>query len=294
MATSYQGRDIQKQSDVGLRLEKLPFVDYTNYDETTGLGAVQSEINWLVADNNLYSSSVEFDKESGEAYSASYFLPTIINVSGAFYGSLSGIATSASYALSASYAPLSIDTSSFYISSPGNILFVNRYLLIAKGDGNVDTIDLSTLEAASASYATYALTASYAMNGGGGSGSSPAFPFTGAAVISGSLVVTGSLSTIGSALLIGSNTNIVSTSSYASNDFFLVRNATTSLSVNSGVQITSSANTPLQVLDTNNNNLLQVSQSGVVIYSTSSVAPTGTAPNGALLFTSTGFFIGLD
>ena len=514
MATSYQGRDIQKQSDVGLRLEKLPFVDYANYDETTGLGAVQSAINWLVADNNLYSSSVEFDKESGEAYSASYFLPTIINVSGAFYGSLSGIATSASYALSASYAPLSIDTSSFYISSPGNILFVNRYLLIAKGDGNIDTIDLSTLEAASASYAT---TSSYAANGGvtqllagpnisispttgvgqvtisstgGGSSFNTAtgsygsfydttiqtnvastarsmslnttdisngvsisgstnpfntyikvenagvydiqfsaqvdktdsgtdeiwiwlrkngsdvndsatslqlvgngahyvaawnffvnasandyfqlmwyspdanvrlhaeagfgvvpgipslivtanrvdqflsntgsfsgsfngsftgslfgtasyatqalsaswapsvasnpFPFTGSAIISGSLVVTGSLSTIGSALLIGSNTNIVSTSSYASNDFFLVRNATTSLSVNSGVQITSSANTPLQVLDTNNNNLLQVSQSGVIIYSTSSVAPTGTAPNGALVFTSTGFFIGLD
>jgi len=212
MGISYQGRDIQKQSDVGLRLEKLPFVDYTNYDETTGLGAVQSEINWLVADNNLYSSSVEFDKQTSSSYSASYFLPTIINISGSFYGSLSGTATSASYALSASYAPLSIDTSSFYVSSPGNILFVKRYLLIAKGDGNIDVIDLSTLEAASASYATYALTASYATgsifsstnpalsssyaltasfaltSAGGGS----SFPFTGSAIISGSLVITGS------------------------------------------------------------------------------------------------------
>jgi len=214
MGISYQGRDIQKQSDVGLRLEKLPFVDYTNYDETTGLGAVQSEINWLVADNNLYSSSVEFDKQTSSSYSASYFLPTIINISGSFYGSLSGTATSASYALSASYAPLSIDTSSFYVSSPGNILFVKRYLLIAKGDGNIDVIDLSTLEAASASYATYALTASYATgsifsstnpalsssyaltasfaltSAGGGS----AFPFTGSALITGSLGVTGSTS----------------------------------------------------------------------------------------------------
>jgi hypothetical protein len=110
----------------------------------------------------------------------------------------------------------------------------------------------------------------------------------------GGAIITGSLNTTGSVFLIGSNTNIVSTFSYASNDFFLVRNATTSLSVNSGVQITSSANTPLQILDTNNNNLLQVSQSGVVIYSTSSVTPTGTAPNGAFLFTSASLFIGMD
>ncbi len=138
MGISYQGRDIQKQSDVGLRLEKLPFVDYTNYDETTGLGAVQSEINWLVADNNLYSSSVEFDKESGEAYSASYFLPTIINVSGAFYGSLSGTATSASYVLSASYAPT--DSSSLYNAA----IFSNPYLILYKGDGSGTILDLST------------------------------------------------------------------------------------------------------------------------------------------------------
>jgi len=152
MGISYQGRDIQKQSDVGLRLEKLPFVDYTNYDETTGLGAVQSEINWLVADNNLYSSSVEFDKESGEAYSASYFLPTIINVSGAFYGSLSGTATSASYVLSASYAPT--DSSSLYNAA----IFSNPYLILYKGDGSGTILDLSTLTVTSASHA---LTASY-------------------------------------------------------------------------------------------------------------------------------------
>ena len=108
------------------------------------------------------------------------------------------------------------------------------------------------------------------------------------------LHLTGSLSTTGSISFVSTNTNIVSTSSYISNDFFLVRNATTSLSVNNGVQITSSATIPLQILDTNNNNLLQVSQSGMVIYSTSSVTPTGTAPNGAFLFTSTNLFIGMD
>lgn len=127
-----------------------------------------------------------------------------------------------------------------------------------------------------------------------GSGGGVAFPYTGSAQITGSLILTGSLNTTGSVLLIGSNTNIVSTSSYISNNFFLIRNATTSLSVNSGVQITSSANTPLQVLDSNNNNLLHISQSGIIIYSTSSITPSGTAPNGGFLFTSASLFIGLD
>lgn len=125
-------------------------------------------------------------------------------------------------------------------------------------------------------------------------GSGATFPYTGSAIISGSLKLTGSLSSTGSVLFVGANTNILSTASYASNDFFLVRNTTTALSVNSGIQITSLANIPLQVLNSNNNNLLQVSQSGMVIYSTSSVTPSGIAPNGGFLFTSTSLFIGLD
>ena len=110
----------------------------------------------------------------------------------------------------------------------------------------------------------------------------------------GGATITGSVTATGSIFFIGSNTNIVSTSSYISNDFFLIRNATTSLSINSGVQITSSANNPIQVLDTNNNNLLQVSQSGLIIFSTSSTTPSGNAPNGGILFTSTNFFVGLE
>jgi hypothetical protein len=128
--------------------------------------------------------------------------------------------------------------------------------------------------------------------GSGGGGTT--FPYTGSAQITGSLILTGSLNTTGSIFFIGSNTNIVSTSSYISNDFFLIRNATTSLSINSGVQITSSANIPLQVLNTNNNNLLQVSQSGLIIFSTSSTTPSGNAPNGSILFTSTSLFVGID
>jgi hypothetical protein len=127
---------------------------------------------------------------------------------------------------------------------------------------------------------------------GGGGGST--FPYTGLALITGSLVLTGSLNTTGSVFFISTNTNIVSTSSYVSNDFFLIRNATTSLSINSGVQITSSANNPIQVLGTNNNNLLQVSQSGLIIFSTSSTTPSGIAPNGGILFTSASLFVGLE
>jgi len=129
---------------------------------------------------------------------------------------------------------------------------------------------------------------------GSGGGGGAAFPYTGSAQITGSLILTGSLNTTGSIFFIGSNTNIVSTSSYISNDFFLIRNTTTSLSINSGVQITSSANIPLQVLNTNNNNLLQVSQSGLIIFSTSSTTPSGIAPNGGILFTSASLFIGLE
>jgi hypothetical protein len=73
-----------------------------------------------------------------------------------------------------------------------------------------------------------------------------------------------------------------------------VRNTTTTLKVVDGVNITSSANIPFQILNANNNNLLQVSQSGVVILATSSVILTGTAPNGAIYFTSSSFYVGIE
>jgi hypothetical protein len=177
----------------------------------------------------------------------------------------------------AEYFPIDVSSIGSYSGSFSGSFFGNGSGLIG-------------ISASNAISASYALTASFALNGGGGA----AFPFTGSALITGSLGITGSLNTTGSVFFIGTNTNIVSTSSYISNSFFLVRNATTSLSVNNGVQITSSANIPLQILNTNNNNLLQISQSGVVIYATSSVTPTGTAPNGAFLFTSANLFIGLD
>ena len=48
-------------------------------------------------------------------------------------------------------------------------------------------------------------------------------------------------------------------------------------------------------LITNNNvPVLTVSQSGIVTLATQSIDPTGTAPNGAIYFTSSSFFIELD
>jgi len=199
-----------------------------------------------------------FDVSSIGSYSGSF--------SGSFFGNGSGIiGISSSNAISASYAL----SASFAANGGVTQLLAGTNISLSPGTGKGQVTINST---------------------GGGS----TFPFTGSALITGSLILTGSLNATGSVFLISSNTNIVSLPAYVSNDFFLVRNTTTSLSINSGVQITSSANTPLQVLGTTNNNLLQVSQSGVVIYATSSVTPTGTAPNGALLFTSSSLFIGLD
>lgn len=48
-------------------------------------------------------------------------------------------------------------------------------------------------------------------------------------------------------------------------------------------------------LITNNNiPILTVSQSGVVIFTTQSTNPIGTAPNGGFYFTSSSLFVGLD
>jgi hypothetical protein len=128
-----------------------------------------------------------------------------------------------------------------------------------------------------------------------GSGSSgPFVDFGSYWVAEDNLQVTGSFNTTGSILFVSTNSSIVSNPAFASNDFFLVRNSITTFVINNGVQITSSANNPIQVLGTNNNNLLQVSQSGLVIFSTSSTTPSGNAPNGGILFTSTNFFVGLE
>ena len=215
------------------------------------------------------------------------------NTLGKFSGDGSGLTniSSASYDVTASYS----------LSSAGTFL--------------------SASYASSASVAvssSYATTASFALNGGGGStspgGLNTQIQFNSASVFSGSsaltftiggggeggipitpnaLSLTGSLLTTGSLFLIGQG-SFTSLSSYTTSDFFLVRNATTTLKVIDGIQVTSSAEIPLQIFNSSNNNLLQISQSGVVILATSSVILTGTAPNGAIYFTSSSFYVGIE
>lgn len=148
---------------------------------------------------------------------------------------------------------------------------------IFDGTGSLVRVILASATGSmSVATASYAYTASYALNAGAST-----FPYTGSAEITGSLFLIGQ----------GSFTSLPS---YTTSDFFLVRNATTTLKVKDGIQITSSAQIPLQILDTNNLNLLQISQSGRVIFATSSITLTEAAPNGGIYFTSSSFYVGLD
>ena len=148
---------------------------------------------------------------------------------------------------------------------------------IFDGTGSLVRVILASATGSmSVATASYAYTASYALNAGAST-----FPYTGSAEITGSLFLIGQ----------GSFTSLPS---YTTSDFFLVRNATTTLKVKDGIQITSSAQIPLQILDTSNLNLLQISQSGRVIFATSSITLTEAAPNGGVYFTSSSFYVGLD
>lgn len=115
--------------------------------------------------------------------------------------------------------------------------------------------------------ASYALTASFALNGGtGGSGFS---------ITSGSVTASVDLT----------------------NNIFLIQSGTfTPFSVsNLGSTVISGSATDLFLIkNTNNQNILRVSQSGVVVFATQSAALSETAPNGGIYFTSTSFYVGLD
>lgn len=115
--------------------------------------------------------------------------------------------------------------------------------------------------------ASFALTASFALNAAsGGSGFS---------ITSGS--VTASVNLTNSIFLIQSGTftpfsvsNLgLTTISGSATDLFLIKN-------------------------TNNQNILRVSQSGVVVFATQFAEPIAPAPNGGIYFTSTSFYVGLD
>lgn len=112
--------------------------------------------------------------------------------------------------------------------------------------------------------ASFAATASFALNAGGGY-----FIATGS--VTSSVNVTGDIFIIKSGSynpFTVSSTGLTTISGSAAN-LFLIKNAS-------------------------NEPILTVSQSGVVILATSSISLTGTAPNGAIYFTSNSLFVGLD
>ena len=100
------------------------------------------------------------------------------------------------------------------------------------------------------------------------------FPFTGDAVITGSLDINGT-----------------------GGDIFLIKSSSTevvSIQESGVLTITNDAPTMFLIRDTSFAPILAVSGSGVVIFATQSQELTNTAPNGAIYFTSTSLFIGLD
>ena len=78
---------------------------------------------------------------------------------------------------------------------------------------------------------------------------------------------------------------------------FLIKSGSTNyfaLDQTGSATLTSNANTVFLIKSEIGNNILSVSQSGVVIFATHSNQLTDPAPNGGIYFTSNSFFVGLD
>ena len=146
----------------------------------------------------------------------------------------------------------------------------SRFVIGTKESGSITkNIVISDKGASLAITASYALTASFVQNAQTAS------------------FFSGSISNAVNAI----SASYALTASYAMNGGvvgtpFRISTGSISASVNIGSTI---------FLITNNNvPVLTVSQSGIVTLATQSIEPTGTAPNGAIYFTSSSFFIGLD
>lgn len=98
---------------------------------------------------------------------------------------------------------------------------------------------------------------------------------------------------LGYAIVTGSVTASVN----VQDSIFLIKSgSTTFLTINNegATTISGSADNMLQVKGSSDNNLLNVSQSGVIVVATQSQELTTPAPNGGIYFTSSSFFVGLD
>lgn len=120
--------------------------------------------------------------------------------------------------------------------------------------------------ASTALSSSYALTASYALNGGSGINYA---------------IVTGSIT---ASVDVGNELFLIKSGSYT--PFSVGKTGTTTIS--------GSASNLLLVKNTSGVNLLTVSQSGVILLSTSSIELSSPAPNGGIYFTSSSLFIGVD
>lgn len=90
-------------------------------------------------------------------------------------------------------------------------------------------------------------------------------------------------------------TNTGSFAITGSNQFKASQSITGSLSITSGsFDITGVTNNIFIIRNSSSAAIMTVSQSGVIVLATQSSTPTGTAPNGAIAFTATDFFVGLD
>jgi hypothetical protein len=152
--------------------------DGSTFNLTVDTGsAVTVDTGSLLVTASISDATITFTKGD-----ASTFDITVNNVQNA---STASIATSASYALTASFAEnvVSIDTGSFYVSSS----VTDATITFTQGDGTTEAVTVNNVQnAVSASFAT---SASFAP-------STPAFPFTGSAQITGSLGVTGSVNIV--------------------------------------------------------------------------------------------------
>jgi hypothetical protein len=64
--------------------------------------------------------------------------------------------------------------------------------------------------------------------------------------------------------------------------------------ITGSLEIISNVNNIFLIKNFNNQNILTVSQSGIIVLATQSAQLTSPAPNGAIYFTSESFFVGLD
>jgi len=152
-------------------------------------------------------------------------------------------------------------SSSAVAPTEGQLVYITAYQYVGR--------TLSNYTSSLATSASYALTASYALFAANGGGSS--------------------------------NTNQIATGSITAsvdispNNLFLIKSGSNVyFNISSSSNITLSSNLFIIKNFTTQQPVLTVSQSGIITLATQSIDPTGTAPNGAIYFTSSSFFLGLD